>query len=64
MSRDPIETKLSTTLIAATLIAFGLGCAVPAETGQAEDIAATPLVAMPIAPPNPVLGSDGKIHLA
>ena len=51
-------------LIAAALIAFGLGYAVAAETAQAEDIAATPLVATPIAPPNPVLGSDGKIHLA
>jgi murein DD-endopeptidase MepM/ murein hydrolase activator NlpD len=64
MRRDRVGMKRSTSSIAATLIAFGLACVVPAETGQAEDIAATPLVATPIAPPNPVLGSDDKIHLA
>ncbi len=65
MAMRRFRVRMSTrSLIATALIAFGLGCAGAAETGQAEDIAATPLVATPIAPPNPVLGSDGKVHLA
>ena len=49
--------------IAALLIAFGLAGVAKAEREKAA-IVATPLVAMPIAPPNPVFGSDDKIHLA
>jgi hypothetical protein len=49
--------------IAALLIAFGLAAVAKAEREKAA-IVATPLVAMPIAPPNPVFGSDDKIHLA
>lgn len=64
MRCDSIRTTMFTwSLIAAATVAFGLASAVRAETEQAE-VVATPLVATPIAPPNPVLGSDGKIHLA
>lgn len=64
MRCDSIRMTMFTwSLIAAATVAFGLASAVRAETEQAE-VVATPLVATPIAPPNPVLGSDGKIHLA
>lgn len=49
--------------IVAMLLAFGLPVIVHAETVPDSDVV-SPLVATPLAPPNPVLGSDDKIHLA
>jgi hypothetical protein len=64
MRCDGIEEKRSAwCLIAIFLVALGLAGAAKAGLGQAAEVAA-PLVATPIAPPNPVTGSDGKIHLA
>jgi hypothetical protein len=64
MRCDGIEDKMSAwRLIAIFLVAFGLAGSAKAGLGQAAEVAA-PLVATPIAPPNPVTGSDGKIHLA
>src|SRR4029453_13069761 len=64
MRCDGLEEKMSAwCLIAILVIAFGLAGAAKAEVEQAAEVAA-PLVATPIAPPNPVTGSDGKIHLA
>lgn len=63
MRRDSSRMRMFTwSVIAGALIAFGSGRAVEAETGAAADVA-TPVVATPIAPPNPVLGADDKIHL-
>ncbi len=61
LRRASIRMRVSTSLIAALLIAFGLEGAAQAETGP---VATTPVVVTPIAPPNPVLGSDDKTHLA
>src|SRR4029450_4218636 len=64
MRCDGIEDKMSAWCLIATLaIAFGLAGAAKAGLEQVAEVAA-PLVATPIAPPNPVTGSDGKIHLA
>ena len=64
MRCDGIEDKMSAWCLIATLaIAFGLAGAAKAGLEQAAEVAA-PLVATPIAPPNPVTGSDGKIHLS
>ena len=63
MSMRRLGVRMSTwVLIAAVLIAIGLARGAAAETEKAAIVAA-PLVATPIAPPNPVLGSDDKIHL-
>ncbi|HZJ12949.1 MAG TPA: hypothetical protein VFD26_09945, partial [Methyloceanibacter sp.] len=46
--------------IVAGLVTFD---AAKAQTASAEDVV-SPLVATPIASPNPVLGSDDRTHLA
>src|SRR4029453_14289430 len=64
MRCDGLEDKMPAwCVIAILVIAFGLAGAAKAGLEQAAEVAA-PLVATPIAPPNPVTGSDGKIHLA
>src|SRR5262245_55808611 len=64
MRCDGIEDKMSAwCLIAIFLVAFGLAAGAQARLGPAAEVAA-PLIATPIAPPNPVTGSNGKIHLA
>jgi hypothetical protein len=62
MSVRRVGARLSI-LVFTFSIAFGLAVQVQAETVPAADVV-TPLVATPIASPNPVLGSDDKTHLA
>ena len=62
--RVGVRMSMSTLPVIATLlVAFGLPVQVQAETAPAAEVV-TPLVATPIASPNPVLGSDDKTHLA
>jgi hypothetical protein len=64
MRRDRIALRtLTWSLIAGATIAFASGRTEGAGTIAAADVA-TPVVATPIASPNPVLGADDKIHLA
>ena len=56
-----VEARLSISVFT-LLVAFGLAVQVKAETVPDSDVV-TPLVATPLAPPNPVLGSDDKTHL-
>ena len=48
----------------ATLVVFGLPFQVQAQETVAATDVVTPLVATPLASPNPVLGSDDRTHLA
>jgi hypothetical protein len=49
--------------VACGLALLGISAPAQAQTASADDIV-TPLVATPLTSPNPVLGSDGKTHLA
>ena len=48
----------------ALLVCVMLGAAAGFATAQAAQPVLTPIVAMPVAAPNPVKGADGNIHLA
>jgi hypothetical protein len=50
----------------AAVLGLGLGATGLTAAVQAAEpeVVVSPLVAMPIAPPNPVLGADDKVHLA
>jgi hypothetical protein len=50
--------------LAILFVTFGLPIQVQAQETVAATDVVTPLVATPLAPPNPVLGSDDKTHLA
>jgi hypothetical protein len=62
MSVRPVGARLSI-LVLTLFVALGLPLRGQAQTVPADAVA-TPLVATPLTSPNPVLGSDDKIHLA
>lgn len=53
-------SKRAAALVLGAMLGIAIGFS---QAARAEDVLA-PLVATPIASPNPVLGADGKIHLA